>query len=299
MKNTAQLRKGATMKQVFIAILLPILTVLFTGCGLESMIFPMFGPAPLDEPPATLGPYTPVERQINLDDLGDGQPGGITIFEPQEATGQRPTLVWVQGINNHAYYHQSFHEYMASWGYIQVVPDVRPMDFTDTDFNGRHTRIANHAFNLAADNAEGIKSDPDRIAIGGYSAGGSMAAFAAGREPRTRALVMWGPAPAWVWQGIDPNQELPNVKAPSLFLLAEFDENAGDWPAQMQALMSQSGQTVTTIQGGIHMYFQQPQFPPDYPFPTGPPATITLQEEQRHALTITRSFLDDNMDVQH
>src|SRR5512141_1469419 len=100
-----------------------LICVALTGCGIETLIFPMFGPAPLAAPPAPLGPYTPTERQISLVDLGDGEPGSITVFEPKEATDQRPTLVWAQGINNHPYYHQGFHEYMASWGYIQVVPD--------------------------------------------------------------------------------------------------------------------------------------------------------------------------------
>ena len=61
--------------------------------------------------------------------------------------------------------------------------------------------------------------------------------------------------------------------------------------------MTQSDQTVQTIQGGIHMYFQQPQFPPDDPFPRGPKANITLEEQQKQALTGTRSFLDEKLAV--
>lgn len=279
---------------------LPILfvPVLVASCAIETLIFPEFGPAPLDEPPAPLGPFAPVQREIFVDDLGDGEPGRITVFEPQGAEGPLPTLVWTQGINNQPYYHQRFHEYMASWGYIQVVPDVRPISFSDTRFNARSTEIINRAFNLAADNAEGINADPDRIAIGGYSAGGSHAAFAAGREPRTKALVMWVPAPALTWQGIDPAAELPNVAAPSLFLLAEFDDAGGTWPDEMKSMMTRSEQSTYTVTGGIHMYFQQPQFPAGHPgAATQSQARVTLEEQQRQALTETRKFLDDRLDV--
>jgi dienelactone hydrolase len=188
---------------------------------------------------------------------------------------------------------------MASWGYIQVVPDVRPIDFGDERFNARNTEIITRTFDLVADNAEGINADPQRIGVGGYSAGGSHAAFAAGREPRTKALVMWVPAPALVWQGIDPAQELPNVTAPSLFMLAEFDSAAGTWPVEMQGMMGESEQTIYTVAGGIHMYFQQPQFPPCHPGALPRlQAQIPLEEQQFQALTETRRFLDETLGIE-
>jgi dienelactone hydrolase len=270
-----------------------ILLAVLAGCGVETLIFPLLGPQPLPAAPAPLGPYSPTERRIEVDDLGDGQPGGITVFEPNGAEGPRPTLVWVQGVNNQPYYHQSFHQYMASWGYIQVVPDTRRISFLDGQYNKRNTDIANRAFTLAADNAYGLASDPQRMAFGGYSVGGSMAAFAAGIDPRAKAVVMWGPAPAWVWMGVSPQEMLPLVKAPSLFLLAEFDSNTGDWPQQMQALMTQSPQTITLIAGGTHLYFQEP----DVPISTDPPTTLTRQEQMAQALTTTRAFLDEQLAV--
>jgi dienelactone hydrolase len=274
-----------------------LLAIAIAGCSVEAMIFPFLGPQPLSEPPAPLGPYASNERVIQLDDLGDGQPGGITVFEPVGATGARPALVWEQGLNSHAYYQQSFHEYMASWGYIDLVPDARPLKFTDGQFNKRNTDIANRVFSMAADNTEGLNCDAARIALGGYSAGGSMAAFAAGREPRTRALVMWGPAPAWVWLGVDPNELLPGVQAPSLFLLAEFDiVDSAEWLDQMKGLMTQSTQTTVTIPGGVHLYFQEPDPPLN---DEAAAATLTRPEQMKIALETTRSFLDEKMGVTH
>lgn len=258
------------------------------GCGIETVIFPMLEPALFEESPATMGPYGFAERRIALDDLGDGQSGDLTVFEPVGATGPRPTLVWVLGVNNEAHYHQSFHEYMASWGYIDVVPDTRPISFADREYNKRNMDIANRAFALAADKAHGLNADPQQIAFGGYSAGGSTAALAAAGESRTRALVMWAPAPAWVWQGVDPNALLPRVTAPSLFLLAELENNDGSWTEDMRALMTQSQQTITTIAGGTHLYFQQPAVP----YTTDPPARITRTEQMKQAFELTRAFLD-------
>lgn len=270
--------------------------LLVVGCGgIETTIFPLFPPAPFDEPPAPLGPYGFTERRIELADLGDGAPGGITVFEPVGAEGLRPTLVWVLGVNNQPYYHQSFHEYMASWGYIQVIADTRRIQFSDTQYNKRNTDVALRAFDLAASNAEGLACDPNRIAFGGYSVGASMAAFAAAQEPRARALVLWAPAPALVWQGVDPNALLPQVTAPSLFLEAEFDNVVGEWPAQMRTLMTQSVQTQTVVAGGVHLQFQQPDFPAGTPGRNDPVPTISRSEQMRQAEIATREYLNAKM----
>jgi dienelactone hydrolase len=273
-----------------------LLLATLSGCGVEETLFPFLDPQPLAEPPAPLGPYAFTERSVQVDDLGDGGPGGITIFEPVGAEGSRPTLVWVLGVNNRPYYHQSFHEYMASWGYIEVVPDTRPISFLDSQYNKRNVDIAVHAFSLAAGNAYGLASDTQKIAFGGYSAGGSMAAFAAGLETRAKALVMWAPAPAWRWAGVDPGAILPAVQAPSLFLLAGLGGDT-EWHAQMQALMGQSQQTVTVIENGVHLWFQEPDPPPSINM--DPPTTLTRQEQMAQALPITRAFLDDKMAVTH
>lgn len=269
------------------------LLTLLGGCNIEEVIFPKFGPAPLAEPPATLGSFTWVERRVELADLGDGGPGGVTVFEPVGAEGARPALVWVLGVNNAAYYHQSFHEYMASWGYVDIIPDTRPISFADTDYNGRNTRIANKVFDLALAGELGVTVDTQRIAFGGYSVGGSEAALAAGSEPRAKALAMWAPSPSYVWQGIDPNVVLPQVTAPSLFLLAELDNVVGDWPQQMQNLMTQSDKRVVVIPQGVHLFFQQPSLVDD----RNPFTTMTRQEQMRIAFETTRSYLDETFGI--
>lgn len=270
-----------------------LLLVPLCGCGIEATIFPFLGPQPLAELPAPLGPYAFTERSIRVDNLGDGQPGIITVFEPVDAEGPRPTLVWVQGINSEPYYQQSFHEYMASWGYIEVVPATRPMNFLDPLFNKRITDIANHAFSIAAEGAHGLACDSQRMALGGYSAGGSMAAFAAAGEPRAKALAMWVPAQALIWQGVSPSRLLPRIQVPSLFLLPELE--ISKWPLKMQGLMTESAQTVIVIAGGTHVQFQEPTVSDSQ----DPAKDLTVEEQMAQALPITRAFLDEKMAVTH
>ncbi len=265
--------------------------LLATGaCRLETIIFPIFDePFLLDAPPAELGPFGFTQRRIEVENLGDGDSGGLTIFEPVGATGPRPALVWILGVNNRAHFHQSFHEYMASWGYVEIVPDTRDIDFTDTRYHARNIAIAREAFRLARSGELGVNIATDRVALGGYSVGASLAALAAADETEAQALLLWAPSPALIWQGVKPEEVLPNVRQPTLFLLAEFDNVVGDWPQTMQSLMIQSEQTVTVIANGVHLYFQQPPSVDD----RNPNTPITRPEQMRQAFENSRGYLDE------
>ena len=258
------------------------------ACRLETIIFPIFEePFLLPQPPAALGPFPFQERVVRLDDLGDGVPGDVTIFEPRGASGLRPTLVWLLGVNNRPHFHQSFHEYMASWGYIDIVPATRDIDFTDSQYHRRNIDNALNVYALAAAGALNPQVDGDRIAWGGYSVGGSLAALAAAEQPGA-AVLMWAPAPALIWQGVVPAELLPRVTSPSLFLLAEFDNVVGDWPAQMQQQMVNSPQSQIIIAGGVHLFFQQPPSVDD----RNPATPIDRLEQMQQALENSRSYLD-------
>lgn len=267
---------------------------LVAGCQLETLIFPVFTePFLLPEPPAELGPYAFSETRLELDDLGDGQPGGITIFAPVDAAGPRPALVWVLGVNNRPHFHQSFHEYMASWGYVDIVPDTRDIRFTDTQYHARNIANAVHTAAAALAGDLNVNVDAQRVAIGGYSVGATLAALAAPQLPEVQAVVLWAPAPAFVWQGVDPYAVLPQVTQPSWFLLAEFDNVVGDWPQQLMALMTQSPQSEYLVANGVHLYFQQPPSVDD----RNPATPITRPEQMRVALEQTRAYLDGALNV--
>lgn len=267
-----------------------VLAIVIFGVGCDMSIFPIWEPNLFDTNPAELGPFEFSERRVEIDDGADGQPVGFTIFEPVGAEGARPMFLWVLGSNVQAYYHQSLHEAMASWGFVVVVPDTRLLTFTDFEYHKRNTDIALQALQLAADGELGVEVDVSRIGAGGYSIGGTMAAFAAAQDERIRALVFWAPSDAPFWTGVDPESLLPMVQSPSLFLLAELDNivPADGWPTTMQGLMSNSEKTVETIPMGLHLYFQQP---------TGadseidPATTLTREEQQGIAIDRTRGYL--------
>jgi len=265
----------------------------WSGCNIEMMLFPVFQPELLDPPPVAPGSFAVNERRIEFDDLGDGMSGGITIFEPEDADGARPAMVWLLGVNNRAHYHQSLHEHLASFGYVVAVPDTRDISFADTEYHQRNTLNGNRTFDRLVAGELGIDVDAARVALGGYSAGGSLAAFAAARAPATAALVMWAPAPAPIWQGLDPNELLPQVTASTLFLLAELDDvtPANEWPAEMMMRMSAAEQSTQTIDGGVHLFLQQPSGVDD----RSPPTSITRREQMSVAIEATRVFLDERL----
>ncbi len=284
------------MPNVLLRLVAPLALLLIAagGCSIETILFPIFEePFLLAEPPAELGPYAFEQRTIAVDDLGDGRPGKIEVFAPLDAPADRPALVWVLGVNNRVHFHQSFHEYMASWGYVDLIPDTRDIRFSDTEYHAKNVANAIRTVDRALGDEFGLSIDAERVALGGYSIGASMAAFAAADATRARAIAMWAPAPSPIWQGVDPAALLATVQQPSFFLLAEFDIVVGDWPERVQRLLTQSPQTVSQIDGGVHLFFQQPPSLDD----RNPATPITRQDQMREAFERTREFLDQVMDV--
>lgn len=270
----------------------PAMILMTAGC--DSNIFPVWEPNFFAMNPAELGSFGVTERRVEIDNGADGMPVGFTIFEPVGATQPLPAFIWVLGSNVQAYYHQSLHEALASWGYLVVVPDTRPLTFTDFEYHKRNTDIALQALQMAVDGEFGVAVDAGRIGAGGYSIGGTMAAFAAGLDARIKALVFWAPSDSPFWTGVDPNALLPLVESPSLFLLAELDNvvPANGWPATMQGLMANSQKTVETIPMGLHLFFQQPTGADSE---ADPETTITRPEQQGIAIDRTREYLDGNL----
>lgn len=270
------------------------ITVAITGCA--AAIFPVWPPNFFDEPPAELGPFAVGQTRIDVTEGADGEPFGLTVFRPVDAQGARPTLVWVLGSNVQAYYHQSLHETMASWGYAVIVPDARPLTFTDFQNQRRNVDLAKQAIDLALAGELGIEVDTDRLATGGYSIGATMAAFVAAEDPRVQAIVLWAPTGSPFWTGVDPDELLPKVTQPTFFLLAERDhvEPPEAFPREMQEKMNSSQTTQYIIPEGLHLYFQQPTGADSDSDPTSP---LTRFDQQGIAIERTRAYLDDILDV--
>ncbi|MEM9058132.1 MAG: hypothetical protein AAGD86_11680, partial [Pseudomonadota bacterium] len=243
-----------------------------------------------DTPPAAVGPHPVVERSVDSFRGVDGCRLQMTIFEPEGLDGARPLLVWVQGSNVQPYYQQSLHETLASWGYVVVVPDTRPLTIVpDSFYHLRNTVNAQVALGRALSGDLGVNVDPSRVAAGGYSIGATMTTFLAARDERVAGAVLWAPTSAPFWTGVDPDALWPAVTAPTHFLLGELDGIAGDYPATMQAAMINAVSTVEVIEGGTHLFFMQP---------TGadsdldPETDLTRFEQQGIAIEATRTYLD-------
>jgi len=268
------------------------------GCSasLANLLFPSLAPELLDPPPLPMGPYAVRERRVDVDDLGDGRPGGLTLFEPLGAPGPCPALIWVLGVHHKAHYQQSLHEYLASWGYVGVVPDTRRLHLMDFHYHGKNVANAARSLDRALSGELGIEVDPARVAFGGYSVGATQAALAAAEEPHAAALVLWAPVRASFWRGVDPEESMGQVTAPTLFLLGELDTGASPdgWPAAMAKDMTTTALTATTIlPQGVHLFFQQPSALDE----ANPPTTATRIEQLRAAMAETRSFLDSELGV--
>jgi len=280
-------------------LILPALAIalLGSGCGvIEQRLFPIWEPNFFDESPAATGSFQVQERRVEVADGADGQPFGITIFEPAGADGALPVLLWVMGSNVQAYYHQSLHETLASWGYLVLVPDTRPLLFTDFQYHNRIVQLAEQTLDLALAGDLGATVDSERIAAGGYSIGGPLAAFTAARADEVDALVFWAPAGTPVWQGVNPDALFGAVDEPSIYILGELDDNApaeGGFPDEMQSAIP-GAFTEVVIEGASHHQFQQP---------TGADAnsntpTITREEQQGIAIDTTRAWLDEQFGIE-
>jgi len=268
-----------------------------SGCGvLAARLFPVWPPNFFDEPPAELGPFEVAELRLEVEDGADGDPFGITVFEPLNAEGALPVFLWVMGSNVQAYYHQSLHETLASWGYLVVVPDTRELLFTDFQYHNRVVLLAEQALGIILSDESGYNVDTTRIGSGGYSVGGPLAAFTAGRAEEIGALVYWAPSGAPFWQGLDADALYANVSAPSRYILGERDENApaeGGTPDDMQASMPDAPFEEIVIEGANHHQFQQPVGADSNSLTPG----ISRIEQQRIAIELTLEFLDNTFGI--
>ncbi len=237
---------------------------LWCGCSIEdgqAVIFPIWERNDFDAPPAELGPFAFNERRVEIQDGVDGEPFGITIFEPVGAGDDPlPSYFWVLGSNVQAFYHQSLHENLASWAYVVIIPDTRLLTFTDFEYHKRNTDLALQTLDLAFEGELDVNLDPDRVAIGGYSVGGTMAAMAAAQDDRPDTMLFWAPSESPFWLGLDPANVVGSVEIPSYYILVEFDEisPAEGWPATLKSLMPNSPAEDVIIEGGVHHYLQQP-----------------------------------------
>lgn len=267
------------------------------GGSFESLIFPVWPANYFDEQPTDVGPYAIEQYSVRIENGADGQPFDITMFRPTDAEGPLPAFVWVLGSNVLDYYQQSLHEIMASWGYAVIVPEARPLTFTDFQYHRRNTDLAKQAIDLAIAGQLGVTVDESRVGIGGYSIGGTMSVFAAAEEPRIDAIVLWAPTSSPFWTGVSPDEKFPLVTQPAFFLLAELDnvEPPDEFPAEMQAKMVQSDTTQYIIPQGLHLYFQQPT---EADNAADPPTTITRFEQQGIAIEKTREYLDQQFGIQ-
>lgn len=256
------------------------------------LLFPEWDPNDFDTPPAQLGPYAVEETRRTYRRSIDGCPLDVTVFRPAGVDGPRPAFVWVLGSNVQPYYHQSLHETLASWGYVVVVPDTRPLTIIpDAYYHARNAGNARVAIELARRGFLGAEVDPGRIAVGGYSIGASMATFVAARDPEVRGTVLWAPTDAPFWGGLEPEQLWPQVLTPVHFLLGELDPIAPpeEFPASLQAALVNAPVTVELIEGGTHLYFMQPTGADS---PLDPVTDLTRFEQQAIAIEATRVWLD-------
>ncbi|MGE3181557.1 MAG: dienelactone hydrolase family protein [Phycisphaerae bacterium] len=265
------------------------------GCGIP--IFPIWPAEFFDESPAEIGDKSVRQYRVDVPDGADGMPAGITIFAPEDVDGPLPALIWVLGSNVQPYYQQSLHETLASWGYAVIIPEGRPLTFTDFSYHRRTIDLAKQALDLALAGALEVEIDEDRIAVGGYSIGGTLAALMAVEDDRAKAIVMWAPTSSPFWTGVEPSTLYPLVTQPSYFLLAEFDtvEPPDGYPQEMQAQMTNSAITEYIIPQGLHLFFQQPTAADDNL--NDPETELTRFEQQGIAIERTRAYLDEQLAV--
>ena len=275
--------------RIFRSSLLVLIAILTPGC-VERLLFPVFDAELLIPNPGPLGPYATVEKRIEWETGGDGDRLGATAYLPADAQSPCPVMLWVLGVNNRAHYHQSFHECLASRGCVSIVPDTRDISFVDFRYHSRNIENALFVLDKALAGEMGFSVDATRVASGGYSIGGTMAAMAAGRDARISSLVLWAPAPAPTWLGATPKDLLPQVKCKALFVLGEKDIVAplDEWPKEMRGMMSAADIAELIIPEGVHLFFQQPSGVDD----RNPPTDITRREQQEIAIRRSLEFLD-------
>ncbi len=282
------------MPRLLTLIVLVLLPSSLSGCG--GLIFPIWDPLYFDEPPAELGPYEWTERRVDVVDGANDEPTAMTVFEPIGAPSPAPSMFWVLGSNVQAYYHQSLHETLASWGYVVVVSDGLELRYNSRKYHRQTVDLVKQAMELSLDGdvTEAVALDPERIAVGGYSIGGVMALFTAAERPEVEAAVLWAPAGAPFWQGLKPKQLYPLVTQDVLFLLGELDRAAppdGGFPERLQERMTEATIEKVVLEGAVHTQFQQPIAESS----REPDTDLTRFEQQGLAITETRRFLEERL----
>jgi len=276
--------------------LMAVCTFLMTGCFapfvIEDALFPVLPPNPFDSPPIPPGPFAVKESRASFVDLGDGLPGGVTLYEPDGA-GNGAAIVWVLGLNQRGYYQQSLHEHLASHGYTVVVPDARPYSFVDLDYHGAKLRAAIATVDRLVSGLVGNEIDPARIAVGGYEIGGPLAAFVGGAREQVKAVFTWAPIEPPFWMRLETEDELPLVTQPMLIIEGALDTIAppGRWQAQVEAMAATDPATIVPVVLGqaVHAYFQEPVPSTEFRIP---PTPITRAEQLARAIGATRLWLD-------
>lgn len=263
--------------------------------GCNGLIFPIWDPLYFEAPPAALGPWAWDEFRVEVPEGADGEPTGLTVFEPQRqaADGPAPSMFWVLGSNVQAYYHQSLHETLASWGYVVVVSDGRPLTYSARQYHRRTVDLAKQAIALALDGevTAVVPLDPERVAVGGYSIGGPMALFTAAEAPEVDSAVLWAPTGSPFWNGVRPRQLYPEVTQDVLMVVGELDRAAppDGFPSRLAEQLSAASRVQTTVlEGAVHTQFQQPVAEGA----NEPDTELTRFAQQGLAIEATRQFLD-------
>jgi len=257
----------------------------------ERTVFPVWEPNYFDSPPARPGNYGFSETRVTLGETINEEKYGYTAFVPEEADRPLPLFIWVMGSNVRDYYQQSLHETLSSWGYLVIVPETPPFSFTDPDYHRVILEIASRAMEEVRRGRLGPEVDESKIAAGGYSVGASLAAFLAARRPEIDALVYWAPSIAPYWLGVKGKKLYSRVEKPALYVVGELDEAAppgGGYTKRMQEMMPVSPAETVVIEGGNHLYFQQPTGADKFAVA----ARITRYEQQKRAINATRRWLD-------
>jgi len=269
--------------------------MMLSGCyilnNVEDALFTPMAPNPFETPPAPVGPLAVAESRAAIAGPEHGDALGLTVFEP-ESGGNGAAIVWVLGLNHRAYYQQSLHEILASHGYTVVVPDTRNYRFIDEDYHNSIIRAAAAAVDALVDGRIGAGIDASRIAVGGFSIGGPLAAFVAAERPIVKAVFAWAPVEPPFWMRFDSADYLPLIDQPMLLVEGALDTVAppGMWRTQVERFGATDPFEIIPVVLGdaVHFYFQEP----NEADVRNPPTPITRFEQMGRAIVATQLWLD-------
>jgi dienelactone hydrolase len=286
---------GEIVRMRKFAPLLAAAALVLSGCvileNLEDALFPPMAPNPFATPPAPLGPVSFVETRTMITSAETGEAVDFTVFSPT-GEGNGAAVVWILGVNHRPYYHQSLHETLASYGYTVVVPDNRPYRFADMDYHNSILRAATLAVDALSAGRITAGIDPGRIAVGGFSIGGALAAFVAAERPSVRTVFAWAPLEPPFWMRFDSEEFLPFVTQP--ILLVEGARDTVAVPGAWQTRLTDFAETppsniISVVLGeGVHYYFQEP----NEADPSNPPTTTTRPDQMGRAIVASLLWLD-------